>query len=66
MNGKSHGTNNGKGNKYKKKKNKHGPPNKEFKDHTSLSHDGWHYMREVLRFSALDNTSIGVLRRSGA
>ena len=44
-----------------KKKKKH-----ESKGHTSLSRCVWHYMKGVLRFSALDNTSIGVLRRSGA
>ena len=47
--------------KKKKKKKKH-----ESKGHTSLSRCVWHYMKGVLRFSALDNTSIGVLRRSGA
>jgi hypothetical protein len=47
--------------KKRKRKEKH-----ESKGHTSLSRGVWHYMKGVLRFSALDNTSIGVLRRSGA
>lgn len=50
----------------KRTKNK-SPPNQEVKEiHTSLSHDVRHYMRGILRFSALDNTSMGILRRSGA